>query len=303
MTRPFTEADLPFALECWNSFYSAKYSITPQLLKRATVGSKLFLPNQSTAWEGGFIAFKASAPGHLFPGDKLATAHIGACAATDANELKAVLSNAIPGLKQDGFNRLVFGGDGDHLFPGCPDECTDLQAVLESAGFTKPDSFEVDVERDLVDYEPTGAIPPGIRICTPDDHSLLNEFLARAFPGRWHHDVMLQFEEEPTRVAGAFVGGRCEGFALLEHWTSHNRIGGAMWYLDLGKNWGSLGPIGVSTNVRGQGYGNGLLTFGLTHLQSIGVRRTIIDWTTLIDFYGKHGFEVARKYWAYSREI
>jgi hypothetical protein len=34
----------------------------------------------------------------------------------------------------------------------------------------------------------------------------------------------------------------------------------------------------------------------LEHLRDHGARRTIIDWTGLVDFYGKHGFEVTRTY-------
>jgi len=64
----------------------------------------------------------------------------------------------------------------------------------------------------------------------------------------------------------------------------------------LGENWGSLGPIGVSAGLRGRGSGHALLGQALSHLRDLGARRTIIDWTGLVDFYGRHGFEVTRRY-------
>jgi predicted N-acetyltransferase YhbS len=48
--------------------------------------------------------------------------------------------------------------------------------------------------------------------------------------------------------------------------------------------------------VRGFGWGGALLAAGLMELQRRGVQRCIIDWTTLADFYGKHGFEKSRIY-------
>jgi hypothetical protein len=34
----------------------------------------------------------------------------------------------------------------------------------------------------------------------------------------------------------------------------------------------------------------------LSELKRRGVRPSIIDWTGLVDFYGKHGFEPTRRY-------
>ena len=91
-------------------------------------------------------------------------------------------------------------------------------------------------------------------------------------------------------------GLRIEGFALIQDSSNRYPIGGAVWHKDLGQSWGSLGPIGVSTAVRGSGRGGYLLGSALQILRDRGCQRTIIDWTTLTDFYGKFGFEVSRSY-------
>jgi predicted N-acetyltransferase YhbS len=64
----------------------------------------------------------------------------------------------------------------------------------------------------------------------------------------------------------------------------------------LPKPWGQLGPIGVSKDVRGKGYGGALLDAGLGYLRDQGVRGCVIDWTDLVDFYGKFGFKPYREY-------
>jgi predicted N-acetyltransferase YhbS len=64
----------------------------------------------------------------------------------------------------------------------------------------------------------------------------------------------------------------------------------------LPRPWGQLGPIGVSQDTRGKGYGGALLDAGLRYLRDQGVRGCVIDWTDLVDFYGKFGFKPYRKY-------
>jgi hypothetical protein len=39
-----------------------------------------------------------------------------------------------------------------------------------------------------------------------------------------------------------------------------------------------------------------LLDHALAQLAADGAKQTIIDWTNLVDFYGKFGFEVTRTY-------
>jgi predicted N-acetyltransferase YhbS len=52
----------------------------------------------------------------------------------------------------------------------------------------------------------------------------------------------------------------------------------------------------VSQERRGSGYGGALLDTGLSRLRDAGVAGCVIDWTTLLDFYGKFGFKPFRQY-------
>jgi predicted N-acetyltransferase YhbS len=97
-------------------------------------------------------------------------------------------------------------------------------------------------------------------------------------------------------LVGLFHKGDIHGFASIQGPGTQFPIGGAVWRNDLGENWGALGPIGVSQQVRGEGWGGALLSAGLLELKARGTKQCIIDWTTLGEFYGKHGFEKTRLY-------
>ena len=137
----------------------------------------------------------------------------------------------------------------------------------------------------------------GIRPAQPGQEEAVLEFFNRSFPGRWQFEF-LEFLRE---------GGRRSDYMLL--WTERGVDGFARLTLEdserpierfhmrrLPRPWGQLGPIGVSDNWRGKGYGGALLDAGLRRLRECGVRGCVIDWTSLVDFYGKFGFKPYRQY-------
>ena len=163
----------------------------------------------------------------------------------------------------------------------------------------------MDLERDLNGYQPTPFDRAEFRYLRANDLPALTEFFEREFPHRWRYDVIRKFslEEPGSSVFGMFVNGNLEGFALLQQAGCVCPIGGAVWHRSLGPNWGSLGPIGISEKIRGQGLGGALLDHALGQLAQDGAAQTIIDWTNLIDFYGKYGFEVTRTYRQMTRHL
>jgi predicted N-acetyltransferase YhbS len=48
--------------------------------------------------------------------------------------------------------------------------------------------------------------------------------------------------------------------------------------------------------MRGKGLGLALLQLGLEHLARMGVENAVIDWTGLVDFYGRVGFTPWKTY-------
>jgi GNAT superfamily N-acetyltransferase len=302
MRHTFRSVDFDQLTEFWNGFFPERYRVDADLLRLKTVECSAFDWGASVVEVAdgeilGFAILKKAATA-LYHGPDKDTAHLSALAYREPQFGVDLMSDVKRLLRNRGTNRLVFGADSDHFFPGCPMDCPAMQGFLMVEGFEATGEV-VDLERDLVDYENAspGAEGDEYRRLTANDVGSLEAFFAREFPGRWRYDVMRQVNVQgPETVFGLLRDGKVEGMALLQDASQREPVGGAVWRNDLGANWGSLGPIGVSNHLRGQGSGHGLLGHALADLRDRGVRRCIIDWTTLVDFYGRHGFVPTRRY-------
>lgn len=311
----FDKANFASLADLWSRFYPAPYAVDADLLRLNTVDSPLFDWGASIILLDGteptaFVAIKKSAA-TLFRGPDPDTAHLSTIAYRSPADAVDLLAYAKRILVNRGLYRLTFGQDHRHFFPGCPEECGGLRDFLTVEGFTQG-SDQVDLERDLADYQPpAGTLDPldgmvtSVRSIRESDLDSLGRFFDREFPGRWRYDTFQKIAAEGRSdfVYGLFVDGEVEGFALTQDWTHAMPIAGGVWRADLGSEWGSLGPIGVSKRVRGRKLGDALLAASLAGLRDRGARRSIIDWTTLVDFYGKHGFDVTRRYQSFSLSL
>jgi len=194
-------------------------------------------------------------------------------------------------LSAQGASTIRTGGGLRPLTPGVPVAST---SFFTACGYDLDEELSWDVARNLADYtrppslrEVPAAASPG----QPGQEELLLGFLRREFPGRWTFEAEELLQE----------GGRISDFMLL--WTETGVEGacrltfedsiwpmGRFYPYNLPRPWGQLGSIGVSESVRGQGMGLFLLDAGLRRLQNNGVNGCVIDWTGLLDFYGKAGF-------------
>lgn len=300
----FEESRIPDVHRLWARFYPARYHVDEDLLRTHTVGCPVFdWGVSSLAYRDGepvaMALFKKAAAPSLYNGDQ-DLAHLSSLAFTDVDAAIDLLAPAKQMLRDRGVRHVAFGADSLHFFPGCPVDAPLLRSFLMVEGFDFGDEY-VDLERDLSDYRNPFPIPEGVEIrpTVATDRDALQTFLEREFPGRWRYDVLGAFDREgPRTVVAAFEEGEVCGFALIQQEGCRVPIGGAVWRSDLGSNWGALGPIGVSTSERGRGLGNAVLGEGLAELSRRGARKTIIDWTTLVRFYGGHGFQVTRTYQA-----
>jgi len=302
MKHSFRTVDLDRLVEFWNQFYPSRYRIDVDLLRTHTVDSPTFDWGASCVEEAdgeilAFVLVKKS-PASLYAGSDRDVAHLSAIGYCDANYGVDMLSDLKQLLRNRGCNRLTFGQDSLHFFPGCPEDFPQLTSFLMVEGFGDG-GVACDLERDLGDYENTFKDPDGdeFRVVEAKDVRALEAFLTREFPGRWRYDVMSKVKiDGPGCVVALFHGDQIDGFALIQGETNKVPVGGAVWRNDLGEHWGSLGPIGVSKALRGKGSGHALLGNALAELRKRGARQSIIDWTGLLDFYGRHGFVVTRRY-------
>ncbi len=131
----------------------------------------------------------------------------------------------------------------------------------------------------------------------PGDEDALLTYLRREFPGRWRYEA-----EEFLRNGGAITDfvllwtpGGVEGSCQLTFEDSIRPMD-RFFPVRLPRPWGQLGSIGISEQHRGKGWGGLLLDTGLCYLRDCGVAGCVIDWTGLLDFYGKFGFRPYREY-------
>lgn len=180
-----------------------------------------------------------------------------------------------------------------------------LFAALNNDGIFRKLGFEVgdrdtwDVATDM-DTDLRLRPLPGtcmVRPASDGDFVLAMSFMQREFPGRWTYELAEHIREhqDPAEFLLLFIDGAVEGFAHVTFEHSTRPI--ERWYMHgLLRPWGQLGPIGVSAHIRGSGFGGAMLSGGLAHLKSAGVRACVIDWTSLTNFYAKWGFKKYRQY-------
>lgn len=216
----------------------------------------------------------------------------------------ALLGWAEGWMKKGGARRACLGGSLRPFSPSLPEELCGSFPFFQGCGWDWNERDTWDVARDLGDGKPIVrlAMPEsgpgdGIRAAEEADRAALEAFFERAFPGRWHFSAV-EFLRAGGRIEDFIIlrqAGRVEGFAWLTFPDSARPIE-RMYPHRLPKPWGHLGPIGVAEPLRGLGWGGLLLQSGLMALRARGVRGCVIDWTSLLDFYGKWGFKPYRRY-------
>jgi GNAT superfamily N-acetyltransferase len=205
-------------------------------------------------------------------------------------------------LKTRGANRVVVGTEAHHFFPGIPlDEYLPITLEIDTPentllGFFARRGFEIseNVSNDLareLDELPNLELPNNARIIQADIDSVL-EFVRQEFPGRWVYDTNFVLQQAEHQHLALEVNGRVMGFALIGLRIDPAILPSNLWLTeDCG-----LGPMGISSSLRGQGLGFALLVAAMHKLKARGGTRMGIDWTGVQGFYQKAGFEVVRRY-------
>lgn len=307
--EPTNEGHHAAAAALWNAACGPELAITPGAVRfntRPTTGAvqagRLALVEGQAA---GFVlasAFPAGDPA-VSPREM---GWVDAIAVSPSHQRRgigsALLAWAEGWLAEQGCIRFRLGGSLRPFVPGLPSALGSDRFfarrgyVARSAG-----DRDWDVARDLRDYvSPPGVrrdLPVELRPAQPGEEDALLAFLQREFPGRWRFEF-----QEHLRAGGRIADFMIlltdrgvDGFAQLTFEDSLRPLDRFFMH-GLPRPWGQLGPIGVSQGCRGGGYGAALLDAGLRRLRDRGVAGCVIDWTSLLDFYGKFGFQPYRQY-------
>lgn len=316
-TRPFRDEDQPAVLSLWNRCMGDAFPLDAPLFEQNVLKDAHF--DHEAVWvvedgRGELLAY-AHAKVCKEPLGSAGTfpeqGWVGALAFEPGDQgersARAVLRTALDWLKAQGRKRVSYGSDPAHFFPGVPAEQTLHQQFLREAGFSIGEHVVVDLVRELADYQVPDGVEANlyrlreeyaIRSCTPADVPALLSFLQQEFPGRWYYETVKRLDVEDTTRDILILTHRSEvvGFCHTFHRGSR-RIGPSVyWRKLLGEAYGGLGPIGLAASTRGKGLGLALLCKGVEYVKAQGASRMAIDWTDLVDFYGKIGFRVWKRY-------
>ena len=204
-------------------------------------------------------------------------------------------------LKEKGCKRIRIGGNLRPFLPGLPYTMRENLAFFEKLGYASPSHqpYEYDIARSLKDYLPIYAKPAHVDLhpMQPGDEHLLLNFLHREYPGRWEFEV-LEFVKNGGRGSDFLllrVNGEVHGFCRLTLPDSERPVE-RFYPQRLPQPWGQFGPLGLSKAVRGKGLGGYLIDAAAVHMQSLGVDGCVVDWTSLVELYGKFGFRIYNQY-------
>lgn len=300
----------------WNAACGPELAITPGAVRFNT------LPTTGAVQAGQLAIAEGQAVGFVlasaFPGGDSAVSSreagwVDAIAVSPHFQSRgiggALLAWAEEWLAGQGCVRVRLGGSLRPFAPGLP-------SALGSEGFFRDRGYDNrpagardwDVARSLADYTSPSSVrlglPVKVRPAQPGEARALLDFFEREFPGRWRFEF-----QEYLRSAGRLsdymlllTEAGIEGFCQLTFEDSLRPLDRFFMH-GLPRPWGQLGPIGVSQGCRGTGYGAAVLDAGLRRLRDAGVAGCVIDWTSLLDFYGKFGFQPYRQYEMLMKEV
>lgn len=302
-------------LSLWNAEMGADFPMTARLLRQNTADSPFFAPEDVFAItdESKLVGFVIARPGRQIGPDVWFTPESGwinsIVVAGDRRREgigTILLGHAESYLREHGARYIALGSDPHHFFPGIPVQYEAAKAFAQARGY-QLGGLAHDMWRDLTDYdvpqrvretlareEPAIRIRPGTR----DDMPGLAKFLADEFPGRWHWECLHFLEQggDPGEFTLLLENGQVAGFSQTFCYSSAVIGSNVMWHPLLGDYYGGLGPIGIAKRLRGRGLGLALLCESVADLKRRGVRRMCIDWTGIVDFYGKIGCTVWKSY-------
>lgn len=312
----YRDGMLEEVLEVWNAALGDRFPLTRELFLQNAVHSPHFDPGgcwvARTAGRGravGICLAKVAREPLAADGWLPDLGWISLLAIHPAHQRRgigrALLETSERYLRDHGRRRVALGGDPDHFVPGVP-TAEAAQAFFAAMGYDlRGDAY--DLRRSLRDYTTppqvasTLAAHPEVEIrpLRAEEAPQLLAFLDEVFPGRWRYTIarFLAGGGPAGDVMGVVRSGAVNGFALLFHPGSHPMIGPSIaWARSMPGPTGGLGPMGLAPGIRGRGLGLALLDRAVRHLADLGMEEVVIDWTSLLGFYGRLGFSPWRRY-------
>lgn len=218
----------------------------------------------------------------------------------------ALLAHAEARLKAKGMKQILLGRDPYHYFPGVPTIYPAVAAWFDKKGYVHYEN-EVDLtnaydEEEAVEVpRPNNAV---FSLLELKDKEAFLDFMRRCFPGRWEYEAVHYFAKGGTGREFVVLKkeGKIIGFCRINDIDSPMIAQNVYWDPLFDTSLGGVGPLGVDANERKQGFGISIVEAAIAFLRKRDIENIVIDWTGLIAFYEKLGFNVWKEYYAYKKE-
>lgn len=308
--RAFRPDDAPAVLELWNGSLGERYQLRPDVLELSVVTNPHARPRDAAVAEadGRLVGFayagisRSDAPELAEERGEAWLQAVVVAPSWRRHGLGGGLVRTVARIgRETGAEWLTAGGGLFYLWPGVPDDLPDAARFLAALGFVFAADPSYDLRGDVsalsaaqADDATSALAAAGLSLvpARAADRDPLLRFLMVEFGGDWWHDIgwFLDTGGDPTEVLLLRAGdGAIQGFAKI-HTPTSRPPSWPMYWRGGAPTAGGLGPIGLAEALRGRGLGRALLVAALHRLRRLGHPDVVIDDTTLLGYYGPHGF-------------
>jgi GNAT superfamily N-acetyltransferase len=201
--------------------------------------------------------------------------------------------------RDHGIERLEAGGGMFYMWGGIPDDLPGAVTFSEAIGFELGE-VSWDLRGDVTELRVDGRSATLLRDegltvepAAVGDADAALAFLLDEFGGEWWHETswfLAEGGDPATLLLLRDASHRIIGLARI-HRPDVRPIGPPhFWAARRPPAAGGLGPIGIAVERRGHGLGRALLVVALDRLRQAGLSDVVIDLTSLLGYYGSHGF-------------
>ncbi|MBS4192448.1 GNAT family N-acetyltransferase [Bacillus sp. FJAT-49705] len=218
-----------------------------------------------------------------------------------------LLEKAESALAKEGVKKVFIGRDPWHYFPGVPAEFKNINPWFEKKGYIN-DGYDHDLiayYEQKIDAQIPDLDEVEFSMLKEEEKDELLSFLNRCFPGRWEYEAIHYFKKGGTGREFVVLkkNNRIIGFCRVNDSKSPFIAQNVYWSPLLNGELGGIGPLGVDSEERKKGYGIAIVEAGIAALRSHGVNQIVIDWTGLVEFYGKLGYKKWKSYTKFSKNL
>lgn len=201
---------------------------------------------------------------------------------------------------------MYLGRDYHCYFPGLP---IDLQ-VFRS--FFLKNGFEYSYNTHDLIAKPDCLLPIknqefSFQLSNINEKTQVLEFIKKNWPGRWYKEAIDYYEaggDGSCYMIGKNNEGDVVAFAkVCDQHTLEEQISFSLTWRARFKALGGIGPLGVDPAYRKMHLGYDIVASSFNSLYLKGASDIIIDWTGLLEFYRKCGFEVWKLYFYFAKKL